>query len=45
MVEDHDWALKEAEEDKLKVEEWAKKELNRLKQFHEEEKLILHQKL
>lgn len=38
MVKDHDQALREAEEDKLKVEEWAKKELYRLKQFHEEEK-------
>ena len=31
MAKDHDLALREAEEDKLKVEEWAKKELFRLK--------------
>ena len=44
MIKQHETALQELENDKLKVEDWAKRELCKLKQFHDEEKQLLHQR-
>ena len=44
MTKEHETVLLELEDDKKKVEDWAKRELCKLKQFHDEEKQLWHQR-
>ena len=44
MVKKHRAELQEIEDDRQQIEDWAKRELCKLKQCHDEEKTILHQR-